>query len=117
MADPYASLNAVQDASAAAARAIADTIPTGPRPSTMWVKASDPSIPVRLSDGTTVTEQGMEVSANDVFIARRIRDGSLVRTDPVKPVAEAPAQPQAQMASGTTARAIEPKGPEEPYNR
>ena len=57
-----------------AARLIANPDKVHP---TMFVRASDPLIPVTLVTGVKVGEHPVEVEANDIFIARRIRDGSL----------------------------------------
>lgn len=90
MPDPHASLNEAQDRSAENIRAATAAADAGrPRPKTIWVAATDASIPVKYGSDY-ITETAHEVPADDVFIARRIRDGSLRKTDAVTAKEEAP---------------------------
>lgn len=63
-------------------RALATPTKEALRPETMLVRAADSEIPVKLLDGTLIQNEPVSVLKSDVFIARRIRDGSLVIVDP-----------------------------------
>lgn len=64
-----------------------------PPSATKWVRPSRDDIPVPMPDGRVIGPEGLEVNANDVYIARRIRDGSLV--DGQGPTPEAHPEPAA----------------------
>jgi outer membrane biosynthesis protein TonB len=71
---------------------------------TIFVRATRAEIPVVMPDGRVITTAGMDVPADNVFIARRIRDRSLeslaarprAEVPPPPPPPEEQPQPQAE---------------------
>jgi hypothetical protein len=59
---------------------------------TIFVRATRAEIPVVMPDGRVITTAGMDVPADNVFIARRIRDRSL-ESLAARPRAEVPPPP------------------------
>jgi hypothetical protein len=60
----------------------------------IFVRSTRPEIPVRTPDGRVITTDGMHVASNDVFIHRRLRDGSLSQDKSVTSSVRQPPAPE-----------------------